>query len=254
MTSAGLKGILSTMSHHSSVYSKLLRNQRIFLDNCSSCVYLIFTYQANLLIASGVDPSLHSNCHHQIIYSKFDSQIFYPPPYLREVWHYKDRKTELIRRPIAVFDWEKTFSNISVDEKAVIFNRTILNILNNYIPHETIVCNDRDPPWFNDKIRLLIKEKMTTYKYFPQSGNDAYWKYYLKVLQDRLNNTSSRPEVFRNKGVLKNFAKFTGKHLCQSLIFNLIKKETLAQVFSCEFVKFLRAPISIEHLWLLLLK
>ena len=33
-------------------------------------------------------------------------------------------------------------------------------------------------------------------------------------------------------GVLKNFAKFTGKHLCQSLIF---KKETLAQVFSCEF-------------------
>ena len=36
------------------------------------------------------------------------------------------------------------------------------------------------------------------------------------------------------KGVLKNFAKFTGKHLCQSLVFNkvaglsLIKKEILA--------------------------
>ena len=25
------------------------------------------------------------------------------------------------------------------------------------------------------------------------------------------------------KGVFKNFAKFTGKHLCQSLLFNLIK-------------------------------
>ena len=41
---------------------------------------------------------------------------------------------------------------------------------------------------------------------------------------------------------LRNFAKFTGKHLCQSLFFNnglrpatLLKKETLAQVFSCEF-------------------
>ena len=31
---------------------------------------------------------------------------------------------------------------------------------------------------------------------------------------------SSRPEVFCRKGVLKNFAKFTGKHLCQSLFFN----------------------------------
>ena len=32
--------------------------------------------------------------------------------------------------------------------------------------------------------------------------------------------------------VLRNFAKFTGKHLCQSLF---LIKEALAQVFSCEF-------------------
>ena len=54
---------------------------------------------------------------------------------------------------------------------------------------------------------------------------------------------SSHPDVFCEKGVLRNFAEFTGKHLCQSLFFNkvaggawnFIKKETLAQVFSCEF-------------------
>ena len=52
---------------------------------------------------------------------------------------------------------------------------------------------------------------------------------------------SSLPEVFCKTGVLRNFAKFTGKHLCQSIFFNkkaevrnFIKKETLAQVFSCE--------------------
>ena len=28
---------------------------------------------------------------------------------------------------------------------------------------------------------------------------------------------SSRPEVFCKKGVLRNLAKFTGEHLCQSL-------------------------------------
>ena len=45
------------------------------------------------------------------------------------------------------------------------------------------------------------------------------------------------------KGVMRNFAKFTEKHLCQSLFFNkvaglslqLYLKETLAQVFSYEF-------------------
>ena len=33
---------------------------------------------------------------------------------------------------------------------------------------------------------------------------------------------SSRPDVFFEKGVLKNFAKFKGKHLCQSLFFNKV--------------------------------
>ena len=59
---------------------------------------------------------------------------------------------------------------------------------------------------------------------------------------------SSHPEVFCKKGVLRNFLKFTGKHLCQSLfsnkvaglVCNFIKRETLAQVFSCEFCEISR--------------
>ena len=59
-----------------------------------------------------------------------------------------------------------------------------------------------------------------------------------------INKEKLSPEVFRKKGVLKNFAKFTEKHLRQSLFFikvaclrpaTLLKKETLSQVFSCEF-------------------
>ena len=52
--------------------------------------------------------------------------------------------------------------------------------------------------------------------------------------------------MFCNKGVLRNFAKFTGKHLCQSLF---IKKETLAQCFHVNFAKYLRTSFLTEHLW-----
>ena len=41
-------------------------------------------------------------------------------------------------------------------------------------------------------------------------------------------------EVFYNKSVLKNFAKFTEKHLCQSLLFN---KVASLRLFAYEFLR-----------------
>ena len=37
-----------------------------------------------------------------------------------------------------------------------------------------------------------------------------------------MSHRSSRPEVLCEKGVLENFTKFAGKHLCQSLFFNKV--------------------------------
>ena len=76
---------------------------------------------------------------------------------------------------------------------------------------------------------------------------------------------SSRPDVFCEKGVLRNFAKFTGKHQCQSLVFNKVagtacnftKKEILAQVFSSEFCEiskntlFCRTPLVASSVYFL---
>ena len=72
----------------------------------------------------------------------------------------------------------------------------------------------------------------------------------------RLNiSSSSRPEVFCKKRVLKNFTKFTGKHLyltCDSVdsfFNNKVAGLRLAQVFSCEFCEnfknnfFCRTPL-----------
>ena len=58
------------------------------------------------------------------------------------------------------------------------------------------------------------------------------------------------------KGVLRNFVKFTGKHLCQSLFFNkvaglpatLLKKRLWHSCFLENFTKFLRTPFLREYL------
>ena len=51
------------------------------LENSSSCIDLIFTSQPNLVVDSGVHPSLHPNCYHQIVHAKYNMKIHFPPPY-----------------------------------------------------------------------------------------------------------------------------------------------------------------------------
>ena len=132
----------------------------ILHSSSSSCIDLIFASQPNLITESGVHPSLHPNCHHQLKYVKLNLQIYYLPQYHREVCHYNNANTELIRRAVDQFNWQKVFLKKNVNEKVNIFNETILNILKNLIPHETVLCDERDPPWFNNKIKSLIHEKI----------------------------------------------------------------------------------------------
>ena len=55
------------------------------LESSTSCIDLIFTNQPNIIMDSGVHLSLHEKCHHQIIYSKLNLRIEYPPPYIRKI-------------------------------------------------------------------------------------------------------------------------------------------------------------------------
>ena len=74
--------------------------------------------------------------------------------------------------------------------------------------------------------------------------------------------SSSLPEVFCKKGVWRNFVKFIGKHLCQSLFFNKIaglkpatwlRKTLWHRRFPVNLAKFPRTPFLTEHLrWRLL--
>ena len=97
--------------------------------------------------------------------------------------------------------------------------------------------------WSQYTMRCFMPISITTRKHY-------YW------IISNLRKSSVR------KGVLRNLANFTGKHLCQSLFFNIFsfliaasglqfyfKKETLTQVFSCEFYRISKNTFFTEHLW-----
>ena len=176
-------GIASQFGLH-----QLINEPTHLTRNASSSIDLIFTSQPNLVMESDVHSSLHENCHHQITFAKFNLNIYYPPPYEREVWHYQKANSENIRKAIKEFPWERRFANSDVDEKVYLFNKTIKNIVCNYIPHETIVCNDRFPPWINKNIKKLINDKNHVYKSYRQNENNLPSFQNFQFLQSKLNS------------------------------------------------------------------
>ena len=82
----GMKQLISAPTH--------------ILQHSSSCIDLIFINKPNLVTDSGIHPSLHQNCHHQVIFWKLNLKIEYPPPYAREVRDYRKAQTDLINRRI----------------------------------------------------------------------------------------------------------------------------------------------------------
>ena len=80
---------------------------------------------------------------------------------------------------------EKAFSNTNINEKVSLFNKTILNILNNYIPHETIICDGKDP-WFNSWIKSLIENKNKIRKNCQRFKSSSQLLSKLDLLQEQL--------------------------------------------------------------------
>ena len=104
-----------------------------------------------MVTENGVYPSLHPKRHHQIVFTKLNLKVEYPPLYERLIWDYKNADIPSIVQLI-FFDWGNSFKGKNVHEKVHFFNKAILNIFHNYIPNKIILCYDKDPLWFDKEI------------------------------------------------------------------------------------------------------
>ena len=85
-----------------------------------------------------------------------------------------------------------------------IFNQTIINILCNCIPHETVLFDDRDRSWMNKEIKKLIHKKKSIFNRFRQNNND-------KQLLDRLKDLQAQLNFLIEKSKGKYYSPLTSK-------------------------------------------
>ena len=96
------------------------------------------------------------------------------------VWHYQQAYTELIKRSLESFDWKNAFSNCNPNEKVSALTKTVLNIMSNFIPNETILIEDREPLWVTRKLKSMIQEKNLFDKKNLKPNNKKHFKHFPK--------------------------------------------------------------------------
>ena len=109
--------------------SQTIKERSHILEKSSFCIDHIFTTQLIMVLESGVYHSLHQNCHHQIIFTKFNLKVYYPPPYERTIFHYFRANVDHIQQAINLFGCENAFLNNDVDAQMPIFSNNFLKLV-----------------------------------------------------------------------------------------------------------------------------
>ena len=146
-----------------SAYTQLINSATHIIGNSSSWIDLIFTQQPNLVTSSGVHPSLHNNCHHQITFAQIDLLIEYPSLYHRLIWDYSNVDILNIRKSISSINWSHLFSDNHIDIQVSIFEECVLNVFKIFLPNKYVVFDNKEPVWMDQSINELIKERDSCY-------------------------------------------------------------------------------------------
>ena len=123
------------------------------------------------------------------------------------------------------FNWQKSSRNININRQARLFNKTVINIFNNYITNKYVTFNDKDLLWLNDRVRLLIKRKNAIFQKYLKYGktNANYTNLqaskseltdainlskikYFKRLDEKLNNPATSSKTYWSTS--KNFVNW----------------------------------------------
>ena len=215
--------------------SQLISEPTHFREHCRpSCIDLIICDQPNLVIGSGVGPSLDPVCKHQITFCKLSIKIPRIPPFQRLAWHFDQANRRLIHRAMTVFRWENVLNPIpNPNVQVKLLNETILNIMKNFVPSSTITSNMNKPEWITNDIKKMLKMQKILYRNYRLKGFET---------QDKKRVDKQRDECYQaikisTENYLKSLGnklvnKTTGSKAYWKIINNFLNKCKIPRILS----------------------
>lgn len=138
----------------------------------------------------------------------FNLKFNYPPHPERVAWEYDKANKDLITKAINAFDRDKKLSER-------LFNETLLHVMSNFISNKRMDFDDEEPPWFDRKIKNLIKLKNQIYKDTPdlESNYNCQLQYIQELINTKINQVQKYTRICHiiyliKMSILKNISFF----------------------------------------------
>ena len=143
-----------------------------FRNDCTpSCIDIILTDEPNLVLDSGVRPSLDPTVKHYITFCKLNFKIPPPPSFKRRIYHYGRAQKEALTRAFQEFPLTEQLRNIpSPTQQVCLLNKTILNIMKNFVPNEEKTFRPSEPPWITKSIKTCLRKHNKIYRNYKRNG------------------------------------------------------------------------------------
>ena len=100
---------------------------------------------------------------------------------------------------IANYNWEKAFHNIDVNKKVLLLDENVLNIIHNFIPHQTVIFDNRNPSWITSPIKKAINDENLVFKRFVKNKGSVSNNSNLKKFNFLQKNLSSLIETSKQE-------------------------------------------------------
>ena len=212
-------------------YSQIIDKPTHFTNNSSSCIDFLFTSKLSIIVDLGIEKSLYSSCHHNIIYGKIIFRVCLPPPHFRTIWNYKNADASFIQCAIENFNWQYAFGSKTINEKVQVFGEVLMNILSNFVPHKLLNFNYKQPPWMNPKISSSLRKRPKLTKLFYKDPSNSLKEllmskssecsnliitakeYYQKKMAEKIGNTFTAPKAYWSIHYLAFLTKYRNKYL-----------------------------------------
>ena len=107
------------------------------------------------------------------MFAKVNFKIYFPPAYERRIWDFSRANIQGIRQAISGIDWDKSFSNVNVNDRVIFVTECILNVFYNFVPNKMITVRNKDAPWMTPEIKKMILDKAKIYRRYVKKGRNT---------------------------------------------------------------------------------